>query len=176
MQTFLPFPNFKKSAIVLDPKRLLKQVVEARQIIDALEYGSRWSNHPAVTMWKNYLPCLYLYYNIFLQEWIDRGNSTQMTPYPVEENPIAPWWLGIPLFHLSHQSNLKRKDPDYYSQFQPDANWVYLWPEEKPYHFRTITPSWWKKLPQDSRPELYFPVYKPDYISAAEKRYLDINP
>lgn len=37
MQTFLPYPDFSKSAQVLDNKRLGKQRVEAAQILDVLE-------------------------------------------------------------------------------------------------------------------------------------------
>ncbi len=53
MQTFLPYPDFKRSAKVLDYRRLGKQRVEALQILKALQvenYG--WRNHPIVKMWK----------------------------------------------------------------------------------------------------------------------------
>lgn len=36
MQTFLPYPDFKQSAEVLDDKRLFKQCVEAYQLLQAL--------------------------------------------------------------------------------------------------------------------------------------------
>ena len=36
MQTFLPYPDFVKSALVLDYRRLGKQRVEARQILDII--------------------------------------------------------------------------------------------------------------------------------------------
>jgi len=37
MQTFLPFPDFKKSASCLDYKRLGKQRVEGLQILNAIQ-------------------------------------------------------------------------------------------------------------------------------------------
>ncbi len=37
MQTFLPYPDFARSAAVLDPARLGKQRVETLQILRALE-------------------------------------------------------------------------------------------------------------------------------------------
>ena len=55
MQTFLPYPDFAKTATVLDPRRLGKQRVEAMQILRALNwpvYG--WKHHPAVLIWQCY--------------------------------------------------------------------------------------------------------------------------
>ena len=48
MQTFLPYPNFKRTAKVLDYRRLGKQRVEGMQIINAIENPNPqgWKNHP----------------------------------------------------------------------------------------------------------------------------------
>lgn len=48
MQTFLPYSDFALCAKVLDNKRLGKQIVECRQIMQCL-LGLRegWRNHPA---------------------------------------------------------------------------------------------------------------------------------
>jgi hypothetical protein len=57
MQTFLPYKDFKKSAKVLDNKRLGKQRVEAFQILNILLGRTKtkgWRNHPAVLMWKGH--------------------------------------------------------------------------------------------------------------------------
>lgn len=59
VQTFLPYPDFERSAAVLDPARLGKQRVETLQVLRALElpdYG--WRNHPAVGMWRGRTPAL----------------------------------------------------------------------------------------------------------------------
>ena len=59
MQTFLPYPDFAKSAACLDNKRLNKQIVECKQILMALSGESKgWRNHPAVLMWKGCECCL----------------------------------------------------------------------------------------------------------------------
>lgn len=47
--------------------------------------------------------------------------------------PLAaklPWWLGEDRFHHSHQSNLIRKDPDYYGPLFPGVpgDLPYWWP------------------------------------------------
>jgi hypothetical protein len=73
MQTFLPYPDFKKSLQALDYRRLGKQRVEAYQIIRAIKYGSGWQHHPAVTMWRGHINALKRYYNLSLDEWIGRG-------------------------------------------------------------------------------------------------------
>jgi hypothetical protein len=55
VQTFLPYPDFARSAAVLDDRRLGKQRVETLQILRALtrpDYG--WRHHPAVLMWKGH--------------------------------------------------------------------------------------------------------------------------
>ena len=59
MQTFLPFPGFAESAMVLDSRRLGKQRVETFQILRALTWPScGWKKHPAVRMWRGFVPAL----------------------------------------------------------------------------------------------------------------------
>jgi len=53
MQTFLPYADFKRSAQVLDYRRLGKQRVETWQLIRAINGETRgWRNHPAAVMWR----------------------------------------------------------------------------------------------------------------------------
>lgn len=148
MQTFLPYADFKQSALVLDRQRLGKQRVEALQILRTL-YGisDGWTNHPAVKMWKGYEPVLALYALEICAEWSHRGYIDSCWK---QINALVSWrdavdgvskngqwilcsppaWLGDPAFHASHRSNLLRKDPDHYGQF----GWTelptlpYVWP------------------------------------------------
>lgn len=89
MQTFLPYPNFVCSAMVLDRARLGKQRVECSQILSALEgrsvmgeppgeRRSGWASHPAVKMWGGYVPALRLYSSCVIMEWIRRGYQNNM--------------------------------------------------------------------------------------------------
>ena len=132
MQTFLPYPDFEKTASVLDYRRLGKQRVEAMQIVNTITTGIGWIYHPATKMWENYVAALKLYHNIIIQEWIDRGYNNNMKLYKIRKVRM-PWWLGIKDFHLSHQSRLIQKDPDYYGDYFPDAptDWNYLWPSHQ---------------------------------------------
>ena len=134
MQTFLPYPEFKKSFQCLEYKRLGKQRLEARQILDVLAGKTKaWQHHPAILMWKSYEKVLSLYYNLCLEEWIGRGYKNIMKPIFIRgtvKSKDFPWWLGEERLHRSHRSNLLRKDIVYYGQF----NWKepnclpYWWP------------------------------------------------
>lgn len=135
MQTFLPYPDFKKSAQCLDSRRLGKQRVECKQIYLALTGESRgWVNHPATKMWRGHEQELLQYAYTMCVEWRRRGyKDTLLSWFDArmhESEPVYPKWLGDPAFHDSHKSNLLRKAPFYYSQFNwnvPD-NLEYVWP------------------------------------------------
>lgn len=131
MQTFLPVPSFEESARILDYRRLGKQRVEAKQILDALTGRSKgWVNHPATLMWKGYEDALAQYMTVCIDEWIRRGYKNTMATCRVLY-PVLPPWVGDLAFHAAHRSNLLRKAPDYYSKFGwsegPDL--PYIWPK-----------------------------------------------
>ena len=76
MQVFLPEKSFSKSAQVLDYRRLVKQLLEGRQIMTVLagEQASKgWVNHPAVKMFKGYERALYAYLFAIKDEMHARG-------------------------------------------------------------------------------------------------------
>lgn len=124
MQTFLPYASFKRTAKVLDLKRLGKQRVEAYQIFRTLIGESEgWKNHPAVLMWKGYEHALLDYGITMCNEWISRGYSDSMKPifesyiesyFPDKEEYDLPPWMGKRLFHNSHKSKLIQKYPSHY--------------------------------------------------------------
>lgn len=134
MQTFLPYPDFAKSAKSLDRARLGKQRVETWQIVQSLtrpEYG--WKHHPAVKMWRGHVPALASYGLAMCDEWIARGYNDSLRErfLPLlEENPSMPEWLGSPDIHASHRSKLLEKFPEWYNtQGWPDkAGLPYVWP------------------------------------------------
>jgi len=134
MQTFLPYRSFTQSMRCLDYRRLGKQRVEARQILNTLSGTSRgWRNHPAVLMWKGYEPSLRLYLRCAILEWKRRGYINNMKlPRRDLCSQHKPPWLTNALIR-SHRSNLLRKDSAYYGKFRwgvpPDL--PYCWPEEK---------------------------------------------
>ena len=132
MQTFLPYSSFSKSFKVLDYRRLGKQRVEAKQILNVLldrTTTKGWRNHPIVRMWDGYAPSLQLYHNLCITEWIHQGYNNNMELEDITDPIIYPHWLGNKSFHSSHRANLLRKDYEYYSQFgwDEDSENPYTW-------------------------------------------------
>jgi len=97
MQTFLPYPDFIRSAQTLDWKRLGKQRVEGMQLLKAIlgerkldgNFYNGWINHPATKMWSSYPDALKVYTNTMINEWILRGYKNNMQLYEVPKNKIV---------------------------------------------------------------------------------------
>jgi hypothetical protein len=149
MQTFLPYPDFARSARVLDMRRLGKQRVETLQILRALHRpGYGWRNHPVVRMWRGYEEALTAYGLAICAEWRARGHAdtcaekiaaelTAMTrrkrvrsEAELRARGRLPPWLGRHALHRSHRSALVRKDPEWYRARLGDVpdDLVYVWP------------------------------------------------
>ena len=140
MQTFLPYPNFVDSALVLDDKRLGKQRVETKQIFTALTTGKGWIHHPATKMWRGHEGALLTYGSVMCMVWRNRGFKDSLFDFFVSESDKAdfnyekPPWVGDERFHDSHKSNLYRKDPEYYAQFAYlGSDLPYFWPTKEGY-------------------------------------------
>jgi hypothetical protein len=150
VQTFLPYRDFRRSALVLDRRRLGKQRVEALQVFRALTVpGYGWQHHPAVRMWAGYEEALVRYGLEVCRVWSDQGRpdtcaDSLTSEYAVlrPEAPRArvqkalagaaelPPWLGDAAFHRSHRSALLRKDPQEYTERFPGVpdDLPYVWP------------------------------------------------
>jgi hypothetical protein len=153
MQTFLPHPNYRRSLECLDRQRLGKQRVEALQLLNALSGFSKsgkdgWKNHPAALMWRRSEFALLDYGLTACEVWVSRGykdtcaeqmttlGATMLEGLFYRDSKYPRWgyrqppWLGDARFHRSHRSNLLRKNPDHYAQFNwnvPD-DLPYIWP------------------------------------------------
>lgn len=138
MQTFMPFETFEASAFCLDWRRLGKQRLEARDILRVLLGEKKgWRNHPAVKMWAGYEEALCLYGKAVCKVWRARGYRDAQLPifesYLREVRGSTynfPLWMENHEFHRSHQSNLVRKDPEYYGKLFPNvpSDLPYVWP------------------------------------------------
>ena len=151
MQTFLPYADFAQSAAALDMKRLGKQRVETMQILKALLTGTGWVNHPATKMWAGHTLALLDYQLAVCDEWTHvrgyKDTCADKTIALVQEHVPAsdcdtfflsgsydaPAWLGDESFHISHQSNLLRKDQEFYGPQFPGVpdDLDYVWPVRK---------------------------------------------
>lgn len=143
MQTFLPYPDPVRCASVLDDKRLYKQIVECKQILNTLEAkrlrreepnnlkgfkGIAWANHPAVLMWENNPKYLRIYQLCMLDEWLLRRWGVCLgDDYFTGYVPKPSWFTNEEIFK-SHRANLYRKDPKHYAQFKgDDEGQGYVW-------------------------------------------------
>ena len=182
MQTFLPYADFADSSAVLDTRRLGKQRVETFQILRALTWPQyAWKSHPAVRMWRGFVPALVAYGLANCAEWTRRGftDSVRESLLAFSDGrvvPVAelarrgelPPWLGRPELHRSHRSALLRKDPAWYGPWFPDIadDLPYWWP---PAHF----PRWPVRAPAPLAPPealgvLGFDVAWPGQAEAAD--------
>jgi hypothetical protein len=134
IQTFLPMPDFKECAQILDKKRVWKQVIEAKMILDTIKTGRKaWANHPVTRMWRGHEGLLTVYYNTFLRECINerqiRVKAYSEIILPSTIYPLPPW-MSDERVYSSHRSNLLRKDPVYYGKFGwiEDDKQSYFWP------------------------------------------------
>ncbi|MGW1560473.1 MSMEG_6728 family protein [Streptomyces sp. NPDC002144] len=149
MQTFLPDPDFRTTAQLLDRRRLGKQRVEALQVLRGLTVpGYGWRRHPAVRMWAGYEEALVRYGLEICRVWRELGHQDSCAASLVagfaahrpghavrEQGRLAaerelPPWLGDERFHRSHRSALVRKDPAVYGELFPGVpdDLPYVWP------------------------------------------------
>jgi Pyrimidine dimer DNA glycosylase len=148
VQTFLPFPDFERSARTLDARRLGKQRVEALQVLRALTRpGYGWANHPAALMWKGFEEALGRYGLTCCEVWVEHGfgdtcavtiaDDLRVAGVPTVRSQVAlaaadalPPWLGDEALHRSHRSALVRKDHVHYGPLFPDVpdDLPYVWP------------------------------------------------
>ena len=132
MQVFIVGTPYE-TAEILDSKRLNKQIIENKQIMDAiLGTGKGWFNHPVVKSYKNHFQWLY-YYNLCLF-WYQRGCKDMAKK--MSEQAMA----FKPNFHTQEYFNqmkrrLYNKNNQYYSQWaelgESDCNWYWSDDENK---------------------------------------------
>lgn len=130
VQVFRPYIDWRRSARVLDNKRLGKQRVEVKQVMMAIlrkmgliNDGKRgWLNHPIVLMYYNdgspYFYDLVNYFNACLEEWRHRNMKSKISLTDIEELiKKIDSTKGHPLTH-KHEVEYRRvlilKNPEHY--------------------------------------------------------------
>lgn len=137
MQTFLSEPTFRASAQALDSKRLNKQLLEGRQMLNALAGNQKgFVNHPATLMWKGHEHAFMSYLASVVIEMAERGieyanNWRECLRIHGEKwygdgrptNGTPEWFTGESKQRIitTHRANLYLKDPDYYAHYAPEA-------------------------------------------------------
>ena len=130
MQTFLAEPTFQEAARVLDQKRLVKQLLEGRQIMAALAGETKgWVNHPATKMWRNYEDSLYRYLFSVAVELNNRGYKWKNNWNEIDRLYSEHFSDKIGEYDDSqfervintHRRSLYLKDPIHYNQYKQYA-------------------------------------------------------
>ena len=137
MQVFLSEYTFSDSAKVLDTKRLVKQLLEGRQILTILADESpsgAWKNHPAVKMFKGHERTLYAYLYAIKDEMVSRGYKWEKNWEVIQDTYIRkfinqkqelPSWMTNDEFDkvvITHRGRLHAKAPDLYPQYEIEYN------------------------------------------------------
>jgi len=135
MQTFLPYPDFRKSLESLDPSRLGNQIYrECKTLV-----SGHWKNHPIAKIWfgHEYALCEYALVGLEVLEERGRYYPHWIEWFTEKQNEFTdtglPDIVGYTPFHDSHKSNLLRKLPEHYSRFNWDVpdDLPYIWKMEE---------------------------------------------
>jgi Pyrimidine dimer DNA glycosylase len=136
VNTFIISNDPRQTFKILDMRRLGKQRLEARTIIQILEGTSKgrgYANHPITKMWTGYVDGLKFYFNCCIDEWAGRGYKNTMEKYELpSETPPLPWWFFNEQVHEAMKASLLRKDEKYYSSrisltSQEYSKFGYVW-------------------------------------------------
>lgn len=123
-----------ETAIALDNKRLWKQIIETRQILDALNGKKAWSNHPCTLQYRKhkewlelYMYCLDEYRKGFIvnAEYYNNACNIQNPPFHTQE------------YFDQMKRRLYTKDNEHYKQWESlgesDVNWYFVDDEWRKY-------------------------------------------
>lgn len=150
MQTFLTdWPPLGYGLENLDRRRLVKQLLETRQIMAALAGTTRgWVNHPATKMWHGKEDMLFDYglqnaRELQARDYKWENNYDHLTAHYnsiVEERETDGSWNDRELDRViyTHRGRLYEKDPAYYAQWSNFSNFrVYVCCDRCDYYWPT---------------------------------------
>lgn len=144
-QALLPYPDFPKTAIILDTQCLGTQRKNILQILNILhrviltpgsdeqiniDTSTEQDDSPVIKMWKGYEISLCEFGLTVCEQWVDRGGIDKYIPLFLQHMEWAangdfrmskPNWFGDEAYHLAQQSFLLRRSRQYYSRFFPDV-------------------------------------------------------
>lgn len=106
-----------ETALALDSARLRKQIIECKQILDALQGNEAWGRHPAVLQYRGH--------EQWLKHYMTCLNSVMCGAYDVakiasnEADEVRPYW-HCREYYEQMKRRLYTKDTYHYKQ------WAYL--------------------------------------------------
>lgn len=145
MQTFLPYSSFQKTAESLDYRRLGKQRVETKQILQCLlgDGSIGWGHHPVVKAWAGFEEALAVYGLYICSEWKLRGYRDSLYGWFQASRLIIkdgghhmtemPPWTRNPAVNQAYRQVLTWKEPEHYEEIfdmvqltEPEFPWELL--------------------------------------------------
>lgn len=102
------------TAVALDKLRLNKQIIETRQILDALGGKKAWSNHPATLQYAGYKDWLKLYKGTL--EAFQKSKLEEAARYSFYADLIRPSFHTEEFF-AQMKRRLYTKNPTHYAQW-----------------------------------------------------------
>lgn len=116
-----------ETARALDPKRLRKQIIECRQILDALNGAKAWSNHPCVLQYRGYEFWLKCYLSCLCYvKW--REIEQAIATSKLADNNRPDWHTQE--YYDQMKRRLYTKDPEHYKQWahlgKSEYNWYFV--------------------------------------------------
>ena len=118
-----------QTALVLDARRLNKQIIECKQILKAIKGETKaWANHPATLQYRNHVVWLKLYTQC-LESFKNNESPERIYAFSLEAQKYTPEW------HTSeYLTQMKRrlytKNKEHYSQWshlgESDVNMYYV--------------------------------------------------
>lgn len=134
MNVFVPCQSPIECAKALwnDKKRFNKQIIECRQILDAIDGRKAWRNHPVCLMYQEHKEWLQDYLNCF-RYYRDYKNgfiaSTIAQNFSYRADSMRPPFLTEE-FCNQHKRRLFTKSPNLYPQFAEygtsEVNWYVI--------------------------------------------------
>lgn len=123
-----------ETAMALDSRRLNKQIIECRQILDALNGAKAWSNHPCVLQYRGHEGWLKIYSECLELELLRTpNNDATITAIQAVASVMAE--KLTPCFHTQEyfdqmKRRLYTKDKEHYKQWadlgESDENWYFV--------------------------------------------------
>lgn len=123
-----------ETALALDKRRLNKQIIECKQILDALQGNEAWGRHPAVLQYRGH--------EQWLRHYMTCLNSVMCGAYDVakiasnEADEVRPYW-HCKEYYEQMKRRLFEKDEEHYKQWahlgMSDENWYFVSGEWKKY-------------------------------------------
>ena len=115
------------TALILDKKRLNKQIIECNQILDALRGAKAWSNHPCVLQYRGHRVWL-KYYKRCLECYVEGFGDTALY-YNECAIRTRPKWHTNEYFDQMRR-RLYTKDNEHYRMFEhlgeSNENWYFV--------------------------------------------------